>query len=102
MWPLLAPLIDEMASAVIGRRFLWRRPRHALAGLLAESPLFDGDLESFYAAPQAALAADWPNMGHDPGDGIAVTDLNFLSPIVSGLAESDRVTCDAGRGLRRG
>ena len=93
MWSLFSPLIDEIASAAIGRFFLWR-PDHVRRHRSVRPPVlpsFCGDLESFYSTGTSVGEIEWLAPRKPQPDGARMADGHFDSPIRTGYPENDRV-----------
>ena len=103
MWPVLAPFIDELGAAVIGRLFLWRRNtlRSRVFPLKPRLPAFGADLEEFYSVVSGGVDCVWRDPPRQLHDGVRVAEGAFASPIVTCLEETIAFTCVAGGGENR-
>jgi pimeloyl-ACP methyl ester carboxylesterase len=93
MWSVLAPFIDEIGAAAIGRLFLWRRAAGAKRRACPQTrpPEFRGDLQQFYSASFSDLDWTWSDVPRRVSGDREVGDGYFVSPVCTGLAENDLV-----------
>jgi dienelactone hydrolase len=93
MWPILAPFIDEVGAAAIGRLFLWRRgplrARRVCDHLVV--PEFRGDLQQFYGDFRPPSEWTWTSDPKHSSPALEVRDGFFVSPLRTGFPENDRV-----------
>jgi pimeloyl-ACP methyl ester carboxylesterase len=92
MWPILAPLIDEMGAAVIGRLFLWRRSHKPSRRCprTESPPTFDGNLQAYYRISCSPVPWEWTPTKRSAA-GASVCDGHFRSPVHSGYPDNDSV-----------
>src|SRR5262245_11678787 len=91
MWSLLAPFIDELGAAAIGRLFLWRRGPQCVPEIDCALPAFDGSLDAFYSTQRAAIDWRWTTTARKNSGVVEITDGFFDSPVRTGFPANDRV-----------
>jgi pimeloyl-ACP methyl ester carboxylesterase len=93
MWSLLAPFIDEVGAAAIGRLFLWRRAAVVTSGACCATrlPAFQDDLQQFYSAEPTEFEWVWTHTNRTMSNGSRVDDGYFMSPVHTGFPKNDRV-----------